>query len=154
MWPPSDPFSSKGPGRGGVSPPSTLRGRGDPAPTGPPADTTTTPNELAAAHAAPAAALVAGASPPARFDAAALAGARASLARKRESEVACAWPALAAALGERYPEEFARFASRRPLPREGGPLADGRAFAAELLAAGKLPDAARAEALAVDLRFV
>jgi hypothetical protein len=68
--------------------------------------------------------------------------------------VARIFPALAEALGERFQEKFAAFATRTPLPRDGGPLADGFAFARSLADAGELPDQGKLEALAVELRFV
>jgi hypothetical protein len=83
-----------------------------------------------------------------RFQAAANA-----LARKRLRSVARAWPALAGALGNGFSEHFAAFAAQTAMPSEGGPLADGRAFAYFLARTGHLPDAGRLEALAVDLRF-
>jgi hypothetical protein len=42
---------------------------------------------------------------------------------------------------------------RVPIPREGGPLADGRAFVRDLAARRPLPDAVRLQALAVDTRY-
>jgi hypothetical protein len=78
--------------------------------------------------------------------------AAAALLRKRIRSVARAWPGLAAALGERFAERFAAFARETPLPRLGGPLADGRAFAQVLASAGDLPDAGRLEAFVVNLR--
>jgi hypothetical protein len=90
---------------------------------------------------------------PAGFDAARLQAAAAALARKRARSAARAWPALARALGPAFEGRFAAFAARTPLPRAGGPLADGRAFARALAAAGSLPEEGRREALAVDLRY-
>jgi hypothetical protein len=90
--------------------------------------------------------------PPDGFDAGRLRAAAAALAHKRARAAARAWPALARALGEGFEARFADFAARTPLPEKGGPLADGRAFAAELAARGELPDEGRLEALAVDLR--
>jgi hypothetical protein len=75
-----------------------------------------------------------------------------SLASKRRQEVARAWPALAACLGEKFVERFDRFAAETPLPAEGGPLADGRALA-RALRAEELSDEARAEVFWVDLRW-
>src|SRR5262245_62673938 len=72
-----------------------------------------------------------------------------SLARKRQRAVARAWPALTRALAEAFAGRFATYAETTPLPREGGPLADGRAFARFLAAAKELPDAGKLEALAV-----
>jgi hypothetical protein len=88
---------------------------------------------------------------PAGFDPSRLRASAAALRRKRARAAARAWPGLARALGEEFETRFTDFAARTPLPREGGPLADGRAFAAELAARGELPDEGRLEALAVDL---
>lgn len=90
---------------------------------------------------------------PADFDAGRLGAAAAALAHKRARSAARAWPALAHALGEGFEERFAEFVKRVPRPREGGPLADGRAFVADLAARGELPDEGRLEALGVDLHF-
>jgi hypothetical protein len=62
------------------------------------------------------------------------------------------WPALARCLGERFAERFTAFAAATPLPAEGGPLADGRAFARTVTPA-EMTDEARLEVLGVDLRF-
>jgi hypothetical protein len=90
---------------------------------------------------------------PEGFDGDRLRAAAESLLRKRTREAAHAWPALARALGESFDEKFRDFAGRVPLPHEGGPLADGRAFAADLAARGELPDEGRLEALTVDLHY-
>ncbi len=66
--------------------------------------------------------------------------------------MARAWPSLAGALGDRFGLLFAAFAAATRPPRHGGPLADGRAFARALAAWGELPEAARVEVMAVDLR--
>lgn len=76
-----------------------------------------------------------------------------SLAIKRRRAAARAWPDLAAALGDRFPERFADFAAGTPLPGRGGALADGRVFAVWLRRRGELPEAARLELMAVDLRY-
>jgi hypothetical protein len=76
-----------------------------------------------------------------------------ALARKRLRSVVRAWPALARALGAGFAGRFQAYALGTLLPREGGPLADGRAFARFLAATGDLPEAGRWEALAVDLRY-
>ncbi len=89
--------------------------------------------------------------PPAHFDAERLRLAASSLASKRRQEAARAWPALARCLGERFRERFDDFAAQTPLPAQGGPLADGRAFV-QTLAAGEWTDDVRLEVLAVDLR--
>jgi hypothetical protein len=90
---------------------------------------------------------------PAGFDERSLYATAASLAAKRRRSVARAWPALSEALGDRFDERFQSFAAISPLPSAGGPLADGRAFARWLAAAGELPDAGRLQALHVDLHF-
>lgn len=108
---------------------------------------------LAAAQAELALALTAGGDPPAGFDAGRFQAAAAALARKRARAVAQAWPELAAALGPRFDRLFADYSTEHALPREGGPTADGRGFAAWLAQRGKLPEPARLEALAVDLRY-
>ncbi len=76
-----------------------------------------------------------------------------ALAAKRARGVAKAWPALARELGDRFGESFATYARAAELPRDGGPLADGRGFARWLQASGALPRAGRIEALAIDLRY-
>jgi hypothetical protein len=98
-------------------------------------------------------ALVAQEELPAGFDAVRLRVAAASLARKRARAAARAWPGLARSLGRGFGELFAAYAEAVPLPRDGGPLADGRAFARWLAARGQLPEAGRLQALAVDLRY-
>jgi hypothetical protein len=91
---------------------------------------------------------------PVNADAQGLRAAADALARKRPRSVARAWPNLADALGSCFNELFAAFALQTALPSEGGPLADGRAFARFLAHRGDLPEAGRLEALAVDLRHV
>ena len=108
---------------------------------------------LAAQQAALVSALMGEGELPAGFDAKRLGAAVASLARKRRRAAARAWPAAAQALGDRFDERFAAYAASAPPPREGGPLADGRAFARWLAARGELPEAGRLQALAVDLRY-
>jgi hypothetical protein len=108
---------------------------------------------LADQQAALVAALAGRGAPPEGFDAARLRTAAASLVTKRVEAVARAWPRLAAGLGRRFGEQFRVFAAANPLPRDGGPLADGRAFVRWLTAAGNLPDEGRFQALAVDLRY-
>jgi hypothetical protein len=85
---------------------------------------------------------------PERFQVAARA-----LVSKRSRAAARAWPGLAGVLGDDWREQFHPFAEKNPLPRDGGPLADGYAFACFLRRAGKLPDEGRLEALAVELRY-
>jgi hypothetical protein len=91
---------------------------------------------------------------PPGFDARGVQAAADALARKRLRSVAQAWPDLARALGRRFGELFRSFASATPLPRHGGPLADGRGFARWLARRGELPDAGRRQALVVDLHYV
>jgi hypothetical protein len=97
--------------------------------------------------------LAGAAPPPAGFDPVRLQAAARSLAAKRRRAVARAWPNLTAALGDRFGGRFASFAAQTPLPRWGGALADGHAFARWLLARQGLPEAGRLELLAVDLRY-
>jgi hypothetical protein len=91
--------------------------------------------------------------PPEGFDPDRLGAAARSLSRKRARSVARAWPSLADALGEDFEPCFAAYIAEAPLPRRGGPLADGRNFARFLARRGILPDAARLEVLSVDLRY-
>jgi hypothetical protein len=107
---------------------------------------------LAAAQAELVRALTGGAEIPAGFDAERVRRAVRSLVNKRLAEVARMWPALVAALGDAYPERFRAFAASTPPPEQGGPLADGRAFAATLTPA-EWTDAAVLERLTVDLHF-
>jgi hypothetical protein len=108
---------------------------------------------LAAEQAALVTALVARGELPAGFDAVRLRATATSLVRKRRQAAARTWPGLARALGSRYDELFLEYAATAPLPRDGGPLADGRAFARWLAARGELPEAGRLQALAFDLRY-
>jgi hypothetical protein len=61
---------------------------------------------------------------------------------------------LARAMGDAFAVGFANYARANPLPSEGGPLADGRAFAGWLERAGLLSDEARLEAFAFDARAI
>jgi hypothetical protein len=90
---------------------------------------------------------------PAGFDRERIERAARSLINKRRVEVARAWPATVAALGETYVERFNAFASQTPPPEQGGPLADGRAFLATLPPDTPWTDAAVWEQLVVDLHF-
>jgi hypothetical protein len=91
-------------------------------------------------------ALVAGAPMPAGFDPRLFAVARSSLLNKRASEVAHAWPRLAAALGPRWRTAFREWAADRP---PHGSLCDGFDFARYLAVTGGIPAGpARAPALA------
>jgi hypothetical protein len=87
---------------------------------------------------------------PAGFEPEQVSVAARSLANKRRREVAHAWPALVRALGECFTDRFAAFAATVPLPAEGGPLADGRAFA-DTLEAGERTDEVRLAVLGVDM---
>jgi hypothetical protein len=108
---------------------------------------------LAAQQAALVTALMARGEPPADFDAVRLRATAVALARKRARAAARAWPGVARTLGLRFGGLFAAYAEAATLPRQGGPLADGRAFARWLAARGELPEAGRLQALAVDLRY-
>lgn len=127
---------------------SLAAGRGDSMALGPEERA-----RLAAAQAELVAALVAQGPPPPGFDAERLRVAAGALAQKRQRELAQAWPRLVQGLGASWPSSFATFAAAVPLPREGGPLADGRAFAAWLEKKESLPEGGRLEALATDLRY-
>jgi hypothetical protein len=107
---------------------------------------------LAQAQAALVRSLVAGATPPEGFDVRRLATAARSLLNKRLRETSRAWPMLARCLGDRYGERFRAFAAGMPPPAEGGPLADGWAFA-QTVAADELDDDARRERLLIDLHW-
>jgi hypothetical protein len=87
------------------------------------------------------------------FEATQIAAAALSLKHKRLRVAARAWPALFAALGDDSEALFATYASRSPLPKEGGPLADGRGFADFLTRLRRLPEAGRLEVLFVDLYY-
>src|SRR5262245_31430986 len=77
--------------------------------------------------------------PPAGFDATRVCVVALSLVLKRLQAVQRAWPALARALGDDFDHLFPDYATATPAPRDGGPLADGDAFAGRLKAARKLP---------------
>jgi hypothetical protein len=110
--------------------------------------------KLAAGQAALVAALAGAGDVPPGFDHQRVGATAAALIAKRARAAARAWPGLAEALGGRFAERFAEFAARTPLPRYGGPLADGRAFARALAAIGELPEALREQVMVVDLRYV
>jgi hypothetical protein len=100
-------------------------------------------------------AALAGAAPvPAGFDAARVRAAAAAIASKRARCVAQAWPSLRIALGARFGQAFAAYASVTPLAANGGPLADGRGFVRFLGTTHALPDAVRQQALLVDAGHV
>jgi hypothetical protein len=109
---------------------------------------------LAAEQRAFLSALVQNADPPAGVDETNAAAAAQSLYLKRRNGVAQAWPALAKMAGHEFETLFREFANTTLLPAEGGPLADGRAFA-DFLARSKPPtDDVIREMLQTDLRFV
>jgi hypothetical protein len=90
---------------------------------------------------------------PAGFDQSRIEVAAKTLAIKRAQSVRSAWPALSRYLGESFSDRFNAYANDCALPREGGPLADGRAFIRMLACKEVLPGEVRLEALAVDLRY-
>jgi hypothetical protein len=90
---------------------------------------------------------------PPGFDTERLAIAARALLAKRRRSVAKAWPLLTESLGERFGADFAKYARSQPLPRDLGPLADGRAFATWLVEHSQLPEEAGVEVRAADLRY-
>ena len=97
-------------------------------------------------------ALVRDAPAPSGFDDRHVRAATESLLRKRTRAVRRAWPRLVNALGDQFDPMFAAFARSTPVSC-GGPLADGRTFAASLAGNAELSDEARLEILAFDLRY-
>ena len=97
------------------------------------------------------------ADPPAGFDGTQIRSTSRALASKRSRAAARAWPALDAAIGPaglaRQFAAFAAFAAAHPLPRDGGPLADGYAFAGFLRRARELPDEGPFGGAGVTLRY-
>ena len=89
---------------------------------------------------------------PEGFDLDRIREASAAIFRKRARAARRACPKLADALGEGCDDAFASFAAMQPLPRLGGAIADGRAFARWAARRQRLPDAARLEAMGIDLR--
>jgi hypothetical protein len=113
-----------------------------------------TRQRLANRQAALVKALTGGLAPPADFDAGRVEVAAQALARKRCRGVVKAWPTLTRALGEDFEVRFAAFAAANQWPEDGGPLADGRAFARFLASTGRESlEEARLEVMAVDLSF-
>jgi hypothetical protein len=110
-------------------------------------------DRLAAGQAALVRALVGGGPVPGGFDPGRVRATSTALARKRAREVARAWPALAAELGEDFTGEFLAYAAGRPPPARGGALADGLAFADGLAGRGRLPGNARVERLLARARL-
>src|SRR5262245_7539738 len=93
------------------------------------------------------------ASAPPGFDRERLHAAADLLARKRSRAVIRAWPHLARGLGDRFDPLFARFAAEVGMVKNGGALADGRAFARHMDALGELPPEGRLQARLIDLQF-
>lgn len=87
------------------------------------------------------------------FDEKQIAAVSAALLQKRMRGVAKAWPALAAALGERFGQLFAEYARSASYPAHGAHLADGCRFAATLARCGKLPSAGWLAVLRFELRY-
>ena len=108
---------------------------------------------LAAEQAALVRALVDGGPVPGGFDPDRVRATSAALARKRAREVARAWPALAAELGEDFTAWFLADAARRPPPARGGALADGLAFAGALARQRRLSGNARVERMLAAARL-
>jgi hypothetical protein len=98
-------------------------------------------------------ALVDGGPVPAGFDPDRVRATAAALARKRAREVARAWPALAAELGDDFTARFLADAARRPPPARGGALADGLAFAGALAHTRRLSGDVRVEAMLAAARL-
>lgn len=109
---------------------------------------------LAAAQLELVRALVSNEIAPAEFDSSRIQATADALLLKRSHSVAHGWPGLARSLGSAFDEHFAAYARSRPIVHEGGPLADGRAFARALARAGVLADEAALETLAFDLRYL
>jgi hypothetical protein len=108
---------------------------------------------LAEQQAALLAALSGTAPAPAGFDPARVHAAASALALKRACAVAHAWPSVCRMLGAEYRAQFAAYAAHAPLPRFGGPLADGRFFVQYLSTHIALSDATKLQALTVDARY-
>ncbi|MEU8821037.1 hypothetical protein [Actinoplanes sp. NPDC048796] len=101
-----------------------------------------TADSLADRQAALVEALTAGRAVPEGFDGFRFEAARVALLRKRAGEVARQWPLLAAGLGDRWKQEFAKWATARPTQ---GSLRDGWDFARDLAARDALPPMAAPE---------
>jgi hypothetical protein len=108
------------------------------------------PRSLADRQAALVAALTSGALVPDGFDVRLVEAARVALLRKRAGEVARQWPRTAAAFGDGWTREFARWAARRPTQ---GSLRDGWDLARDLQARGALPAAAGEELAAREVAW-
>ena len=98
-------------------------------------------------------ALVSNETAPDGFDSSRIQATAEALLRKRSHAVARAWPELARSLGSSFDERFAMYARSRPITDDGGPLADGRAFARVLGRENLLSEEVVVEALAFDLRY-
>lgn len=94
-----------------------------------------------------------GAPVPAGFDAERVHEAAKSLVNKRRRGVERSWPKLCAALGDTFRPRFEAWATRHPLGVEASALADGRRFAEALREENALPEAAREELFAFDVRY-
>jgi len=92
---------------------------------------------------------------PPGFDAERVALAGSGLASKRRRALGSSWSTLREAVGTDFDELYQRYAKERPLPRYGGPLADGRLFLRWLDSGGRrrLPNQVRLQELGLDLRF-
>jgi hypothetical protein len=108
---------------------------------------------LAQAQAALARALAQGTAVPPGFDAERVQEAAKSLWAKRRRWVERTWPRLTAGLGDGFRARFEAWAKDNPMELEANPLADGYRFADALLRTGALPEAAREELLAFELRY-
>jgi hypothetical protein len=108
---------------------------------------------LAAEQATLVRALVGGGPVPDGFDRDRVRATAAALARKRAREVARAWPALAAELGDDFTAWFLADAARWPPPAKGGALADGLAFAGALARTRRLSGNARVEVMLAAARL-
>jgi hypothetical protein len=98
-------------------------------------------------------ALVGNGAKPAEFDASRIQATADALLLKRTHSVARSWPSLARSLGPAFDERFSNYARSRPPLHDGGPLADGRAFARAVAQDVALADDAALEALLFDLRY-
>jgi hypothetical protein len=110
-------------------------------------------HDLASRQAALVEAIMTGAAAPAGFDNERLRMASVALFRKRLRTVAQAWPMLGRELGERFRDCFSDYSRQHPIPRFGGPLADGRAFVRWLAARQAISDETRAAALWIDVQY-
>ncbi len=111
--------------------------------------------DLAAKQSALVAALLGKGETPEGFDVDRIRQTAFSLERKRFRAVMRVWPSFRDSFStEEIDGLFRDYACETPLPAEGGPLADGRAFAAWLHRQQRLPESSRTQMFAVDLRHV